>query len=106
MPVHKNLIGFKNTFLAEIGSDEYFKLEKKLKKKKLKIKYINDIIYVSYYAELNTCGKYRGNLECNGDTINLKIELISDELCTSTAIDRLTFIIDNPDEKKKIIIRE
>ena len=104
-PIHENLIGFKDSFLAELGEEEYFKLEKKLNKQKLDIKYINDIIYVSFYEELNACGQYRGNLEYRGDTINLKIEQISDKVCTSTSIDRLTFLIDNPDQKKKIILK-
>ena len=48
-PLHENLIGFKASFLAELGEKEYFKLEKKLNNQKLDIKYINDIIYVSFY---------------------------------------------------------
>ncbi len=104
-PIHENLIGFKASFLAELGEKEYFKLEKKLNNQKLDIKNINDIIYVSFYEELNGCGPYRGNLEYSGDTINLKTELILDEVCSSTSIDKLTFLIDNPDRKKKIIFK-
>jgi len=102
---NKDLIAFKTKFLAEIGSDEYFKLERELKKEKIEVKYLNDIIYISYLEDLNACGKYDGNIEITGDSIKLKIKLISDEVCSSKSIDRITFIIDNPDEKKKHIVK-
>src|SRR5690606_39859499 len=104
-PKHKKLLGFKITFLADLGEEKYFKLEKKVENGKIETKYINDIIYVSYYLELNACGKYDGNLEIKNDTIKLKVNLISDEVCTSTSIDKVTFLIDNPDEKKKVILK-
>lgn len=104
-PKNKKLLGFKISFIAEFGDEKYDQYETKVEKGKLEIKYINDIIYVSYLEELNACGKYDGNLEIKDDTIKLKVILISDEVCTSTSIDKLTFIIDNPDEKKKVIIK-
>ena len=100
---NKKLIGFKSMFLSELGDDKYDKLEQEFSKEKIEIKYLNDIIYVSYLEELNACGQYDGNLEIIGDTIKLKVDLISDEICTSTSIERITFLIDNPDEKMKLI---
>jgi len=98
--IHKNLLGFKTLFLAESRGEEN-ELEKKVKKGNLDIKYINDIIYISYYEELNACGQYDGNIELKNDTIKLKVNLISDEVCTSTSINKITFLIENPDMKKK-----
>jgi hypothetical protein len=102
---HKNLLGFKISFLAELGDEKYEQLQRKIASGKMEIKYINDIIYISYNEELNACGDYAGNIEITGDTIKLGVHLTSDEVCTSKSIDRITFIIDNPDEKRKIIIK-
>lgn len=100
---NKKLIGFKTMFLCELGDDKYDTLEKELIKEKLEIEYLNDIIYVSYLDELNACGQYEGNIETTGNTIKLNVELISDKVCTSTSIERITFLIDNPDGKRKMI---
>ena len=100
---NEKLIGFKTMFLSELGDDKYDKLEQELKKEKIEVKYLNDIIYVSYLDELNGCGRYDGNIETIGDTIKLKVNLVSDEVCASILIKRITFLIDNPDEKKKLI---
>jgi len=62
-PKHKKLLGFKITFLADLGEEKYFKLEKKVENGKIETKYINDIIYVSYYLELNACGNMTGILK-------------------------------------------
>lgn len=102
-PEKKKLLGFKTMFLSELGDEKYFELEQVLENEKMETKYLNDIIYVSYLDELNTCGHYDGTIEFVGDTIKLKVDLISDEVCTSTSIHRITFLIDNPDGKKKLI---
>jgi hypothetical protein len=104
-PKNKRLLAFKTSFIAELGDEKYDQLEKEGKIGKIETKYINDIIYVSYYEELNACGQYDGNIEIISDTIKLRLNLISDELCMSTSIEKLTFIIDNPGEKKKVIIK-
>ena len=65
--VHKNLLGFKTSFLAELGDEKYEELENKVEKGIIETKYINDIIYVSYYEELNACGQYAGNIEISND---------------------------------------
>lgn len=103
--VNDRLLAFKSVYLAELGQEKFFKLEKEIDKEKIEIKYINDIIYVSYYEVLNSCGIYDGNIEIKSDSINLKIELISDEVCSSTVIEKVTFLIYNPDKKKKLIIK-
>ena len=100
---NQKLLGFKTMFLSELGDDNYADLEEAVNQEKIDINYLNDIIYVSYLEELNACGEYDGNIETKGDTITLNVELISDEVCTSTAIERITFFIDNPDGKVKMI---
>lgn len=101
---HKDLIGFKLNFITELGEDKYFEIEDEIGE--IKTKYINDTLYISFYEDLNACGKYDGNIEISNDTIFTKIYLTNDELCTSTSIDRATFIINNPDEKKRVVIRD
>jgi hypothetical protein len=103
--INDKLLAFKTVYIAELGEKKYFELEKEIDKGKIEIEYINDIIYISYYKELNACGEYDGNIEFINDTINLQIDLISDEVCTSTVIDKVTFLIDNPGRKKKFIIK-
>ena len=44
-------------FLSELGDDKYDNFEEEFNKEKIEIKYLNDIIYVSYLEELNACGQ-------------------------------------------------
>mgnify|MGYP006911565400 CR=1 FL=1 len=92
-------------FLSELGDDKYDNFKEELNKEKIEIKYLNDIIYVSYLEELNACGQYDGNMKTTGDTIKLYVKLTSDEVCTSTSIERIIFLIDNPDGNMKMIKR-
>lgn len=92
-------------FLAELGSEKYFRLQQDLENNPIEQKYINDILYISYYEELNACGKYGGNFEINDDTIKLNINLLSDEVCSSKSIERVTFIVDNPEGKEWVIVK-
>ena len=96
---HKDLIYFKSAFLAEYGDDNYDKLLPKTKKK-ISVKYVDDIIYVTNFIETNACGKYIGDIEIKKDSIFLNYSLNSDEICTSTALKKITYIINNPSEKK------
>ena len=97
--INKDLIYFKDSFLSELGNDNY---EKCLTKTKLKInaQYIDDLIIVTNYVESNACGKYAGDIRIKNDRIFLIYKLMSDEVCTSTGIDKVTYIINNPKEKK------
>ena len=101
---HENLIAFKQLHIAEFREEEYFKLEEKLEQ--LEVKYLNDIIYITYLTEHNACGEYDGNIKITNDTIKLKVNLNSDIVCKSTSIVRITFIINNTFEKEKKIIIE
>lgn len=101
---NKDLIGFKADFLAEDGDDKFDSLSLELEKKYTEIKYINDIIYVSFLIETDACGQYFGNILVSNDTINLTYDLCSDEVCTSLAIKKLTYLINNRAMKKFKII--
>lgn len=103
-PKHQHLLGFKIKSVAELGSEKYFTLLKEAESGNLDIKYIDDIIYVSYYENLNACGQYDGNIEIKNDTIKLTVELTSDVVCTSLRIDKVTFIIDNPEKEKMVVL--
>lgn len=98
-PIDKNLIFFKSSFFCEFGNDKY---EKYLAKTKFKInvQYIDDVIFVTNYVETNACGKYAGNIRIKNDKIYLIYKLVSDEVCSSTSVEKITYIIDNPNEKK------
>ena len=97
--INKNLIYFKDSFLGELGNDNY---EKWLAKTKLKInaQYIDDLIIVTNYVESNACGNYVGDIRIKNDRIYLIYKLMSDEVCASTAIGKVTYIINNPKKKK------
>lgn len=104
-PIHKDLIGFKTMVLAESDEGLFDEIEKKADEGKIRTTYINDIIYVTYYDILNACGNYEGNLEKKNNIITLKLNLISEEVCTSVNARRVTFIIDNPGLENKVIIK-
>lgn len=96
---NENLIFFQSRFIDELGSREYEKSVSKTKSK-VKVKYIDDIIYATKFIETNACGTYVGNIEIKKDSIYLIYKLASDEVCTSSAIVKATYIIKNPKEKK------
>lgn len=97
--VNKNLIFFKDNFLSESGSENYEELIVKTKHK-IKAQYLDDLIIVTNYVESNACGKYVGDIRIKNDQIYLIYKLVSDDVCTSTGIDKVTYIINNPNEKK------
>jgi hypothetical protein len=83
---NKNLIAFKSSYLAENGDDKWDSILKKNKLNKLEIKYINDIIYVSYITEINACVDVKGDIAFKNDSIILKTFSDSEEVCTSTSL--------------------
>jgi hypothetical protein len=96
---NENLIYFNSDFIAELGDDNYDKFEAELNSK-IKVKYLDKVIYISKTIDVNACGSYTGDLEIKKDSIILIYRLISDEVCTSTAIVKATYIIKNEKEKK------
>ena len=97
--LNENLIYFNSEFIAELGNENYEKLEAELNSK-IEPKYLDKIIYVSKKIDANACGNYIGDIEIKEDSIKLIYKLNSDEICTSTSINNVTYIIKNPKEKK------
>jgi hypothetical protein len=103
-PTNKRLLTFKSTYLADSDDEKFDSILRKNKLNNLEIKYLNDIIYVSYITEVNACSGSNGNIEIKNDSIVLKTFSNSEEVCTSTSVVRNTFIINNYEEKKYNII--
>lgn len=102
---HKDLVYFDLRFLAELGDDKFDNLLGELKKKP-KVEYLDDIIYISKYIELNSCADYTGDIKKSNDTLFIKILSTSDEFCTSTSIRKVTYIVRNNDKKKLQLMYE
>ena len=100
---NKKLIGFKSEWIGELGDDNYISVEPLAESKKTEVKQIDDILIVKSWQFTNTCGNYEENISISSDTITLELNLISDEVCTSMSIKKLTYLIDNPEKKKWII---
>lgn len=100
---NKNLIGFKSEMIGEIGDDEYIKMESLAESKKIEAKQIEDILIIKTWKFRNTCGNYEEDISINSDTIYLKLNLVSDEVCSSRSIVKLTYLVYNPENKKWII---
>ncbi len=98
-PIDKSLVYFESKFLSELGDEKYDNLKLKIKSKP-KVKYLDDLIYVTIYVEANACGQYVGNIKYKQDSIILVYRLVSEEVCASTSIEKATFIIKNPKNKK------
>lgn len=99
----KNLLGFKSTSLAESGDAKYDSLRAKADEKPV-VKYVDDEIFVTLFAEMKSCNDYNGIVSIKNDSIILGYKSLTDEACTSTSIDKLSYIIDNPAKKKYKVI--
>lgn len=101
----RNLLGFKSTFLAEFGDDKFDGLRNKTDEKPV-VKYVDDVIFITLYAQMNACDRYDGMVQVKNDSIILGVKSLTEEACTSTVIDKLSYIIDNPENKKyKVVFR-
>ncbi|WP_281232564.1 hypothetical protein [Flavobacterium gelatinilyticum] len=99
-PQHnENLIYFNSYAVAEPGDEKSLKLQSGTEYK-MKTEYLDDIIYVSQLINVNACGNYKGDIEIKKDSLYLIHKSISDVVCTSKAIDKVTYIIKNPEMKK------
>jgi len=96
---NKELIGFKSIEVGEPGH-KYGIGNYTFNTKRIYTKYVEDIIIVKTFEEVNACPKFYMDIKYKNDTIILSYDLISDNLCKSLRIDELTYIIDNPKKKK------
>lgn len=99
--INKKVLFFKDTFLTENGDDTlYDKLEKRIKERKIEVRYLNDLIYVSFIDYSNACSENYGDILIKNHTIKLLIKQKNNLVCTSTSIRRFSFIINNYKEEK------
>lgn len=101
-PIKKNerLLCFKAKRIGELGDKNYLKAKPLAKNSRIKSQQIEDLLFVEVWCDHNSCGKYQEAIRINQDSIYLQYCLVSDVVCTSTAISKLPFIIDNPEQKK------
>jgi|GEM_PF-2322441 len=105
LPKHHNLIYFNTTTVAELGDKKWFELLPKMNDK-IKVEYIDDIIFASQLIDVNACSGYAGDIEIKKDSIYLIHKVLPGDACTSTMIDKVTYIIKNPQMKRyKMAIR-
>jgi len=104
--INSRLLAFKSSYLAENDDDKYDSILKKNKLNNLEIKYLNDIIYVSYITDINACVDVKGDITFKNDSIILKTFSDSEEVCTSTSLERITYIINNHKKEKYNILFE
>ncbi|MFV8465171.1 hypothetical protein [Flavobacterium sp. LB1P62] len=93
----KDLIYFNSKFIAELGEENYDKYGAKLNSK-FEPKYIGKTIEIAKMINANACGEYDGNIEIKKDSLILIYKLVSDEVCTSSAVVEVKYKIKN--EKK------
>ena len=106
LPQHHSLIYFTTSTVAVIGDKKWFELQPKLNDK-IKVEYIDDIIFASLFIEVNACTDYTGDFEIKKDSIYLIHRAMPGDACTSTVIDKITYIIKNPQMKKyKMAIKD
>lgn len=103
---HEKLLGFKAVFVDLPNNRESQNELVNLKKKEDKIRYLEDIIYVSVLNIESACGNFYGNIECSNDTIYLKYEHLSGDLCKSLEFFKLTYLINNNERKRWTIIEK
>jgi hypothetical protein len=77
--LNENLIYFNSEFIAELGNENFEKLEAEINAE-IEPKYLDKIIYISKKIEANACGNYIGDVEIKEDSMNLMYKLNSDEI--------------------------
>jgi len=96
---NQNLIYFSSTRIAELGDEKWLALQSETDSK-IKIEYIDDILFASAFIDVNACGNYEGDIQIKKDSIYLIYKLLPGDMCTSTAINKAVYIIKNPEMKK------
>ncbi|MBF0693438.1 MAG: hypothetical protein IR153_00100 [Flavobacterium sp.] len=102
-----HLIGFQITYVGERNDGQLDSKQILTTGNDVKVTYVDDVIIASKVIEVNACGKYNGILDVRQDTIVLKYESQSDELCDSQDFRRFTYVIANSENKKfKIYMKD
>jgi hypothetical protein len=110
--VHERLIEFssKNIMtmddISELDEATYQKLHSKdFNSETDTIKLEKDKLSISYLAITNGCADYTGDIAFKSDTIFLKLINVGEVECTEESVDRVVFIIKNPDNIKYKIVK-
>ena len=97
--VNENLMYFNQQLVEDIDIENE-KESKLYEINDLKVKYVEDIIYVKGILNANGCDDFIGNVEFSNEMLNLKMKNISDEPCMSNSKFEVRFIIMNKMEKQ------
>lgn len=88
------LISYESYYQGE-NPDLYEKLRSKITPI-----YKNKKIYIDELIDVNSCGKYSGNIEIEGDSIYLIQDNSSFTYCASEAFFKVKYVIENTENKK------
>ena len=105
---HERLLTFKSKFISDVNDvtdDLYFNNPESFFQNNYTETYLNDTLIVSYLIDINACSQFIGNIEILNDTIKLITKDIAEEQCASASIERFTFMITNPENKKYTIVK-
>lgn len=94
-----DLIFFESFYLGEYGDDNYDELEKQMNEKP-QVNYIDRYIFISKKLTVNACGEYTGEVFKKKDSLILVLKLTSQEVCASTVVDEVNYIVKNMGKKK------
>jgi hypothetical protein len=109
---NKNLLDFKSKTvldmdeIVERGEKKFQELNSpNFNSKTDTIRFKDNNIYVSYIALVNGCAEYIGDINYKNDSIFLNLINVGEYECTEQRADRLTFIINNPKNRKFAIVK-
>lgn len=102
------LIKSSKEFVMEDGGriDDEYGSTQEFEKQNLKIEYLTDTIYAEAVQYVNACGDAIAWVEFNGDTLILTTKEQNEELCASAYWYKYQYWIENPDNKKYVIIQK
>lgn len=106
-PRHPRLLGFKAETLAQDIDDANYRrlhLARRLRTETITQRRLDDILYLRLVQEVNACGRYVGNLRIHGDTLYLRYEQTAEEVCASSRVDQLTYLVDNPQRRRYKVV--
>jgi len=104
---HERLIKSSKEFITEDGGhiDEKYGSTQGFEKHFFKVKYIEDTIYAEAMQYVNACGNAIANINIKNDTIILYTFETSKVVCASANYYKFKYWINNPDNKKYIILQ-
>jgi hypothetical protein len=102
---HKNLIGVHVLYVGEPDNPETDEASAFAFDKISRVKYFEDYLTVTIWDVVNACGQYDRNIDIANDTIYLRTNLTSEEVCASQSLDKAIYFISNPQKEKYTVIQ-